>query len=361
MPTFVLRDLHGEHVWGIERDGPTLTMRHAAAGDEVETITRRMPDEEGAKRAESNLVRWLKDEGYKRAKARVLPAPSPRRVMEDALVENPDDLAMHRAYADYLVEHGDPRGEFIQVQLMLEDLPHRSERRQPLVRRAGELILEHGRAWLGELAPLLLDQEDDVRAPFQFGRGWLEELTVSRLTAEYAEALARAPQIQLLQRLSVERVGMHLANPAVRGRQLSPLELLLRSLYLGNVCKLEVSQCDSLRGELPRLLDPFALPRLTHLRLRGGGEGDGFCEALASSGAVGRLRTLELRDCGVTDGGARALARSPDLKRLDLLSLDYNHLSAAGLQLLRTTGVNFSAAVHRTPYHDDDLYDDDWE
>ena len=44
-----------------------------------------------------------------------------RDALESALVENPDDLATHYAYADYLQEQGDPRGEFIQLQLALED------------------------------------------------------------------------------------------------------------------------------------------------------------------------------------------------------------------------------------------------
>src|SRR5436190_22265883 len=43
-----------------------------------------------------------------------------RRALEQALAEDPDDLAAHSAYADLLVELGDPRGEFIQVQLALE-------------------------------------------------------------------------------------------------------------------------------------------------------------------------------------------------------------------------------------------------
>src|SRR5262245_5953316 len=38
-----------------------------------------------------------------------------------ALVANADDLAGWCAYADWLVEHGDPRGEFMQTQIALED------------------------------------------------------------------------------------------------------------------------------------------------------------------------------------------------------------------------------------------------
>ena len=44
-----------------------------------------------------------------------------RLALEQALVENPDDLAAHAAYADLLMEEGDPRGEFIQVQLALDE------------------------------------------------------------------------------------------------------------------------------------------------------------------------------------------------------------------------------------------------
>src|SRR5581483_12257097 len=53
------------------------------------------------------------------------PTDALRQAMEQSLAANPDDLATHMAYADHLVELGDPRGEFIQVQLALED-PRRS-------------------------------------------------------------------------------------------------------------------------------------------------------------------------------------------------------------------------------------------
>ena len=44
-----------------------------------------------------------------------------RAALEDAIAANPDDRAAHSAYADLLTEEGDPRGEFIAVQLALED------------------------------------------------------------------------------------------------------------------------------------------------------------------------------------------------------------------------------------------------
>src|SRR5438876_2453146 len=82
-----------------------------------------------------------------------------RQALEEALFEDPNDLASHAAYADYLREQGDPRGEFIQVQLALEDPKRSPAERKKLQARERELLQEHQRAWLGELAPIILDKK----------------------------------------------------------------------------------------------------------------------------------------------------------------------------------------------------------
>src|SRR5262249_60165679 len=88
--------------------------------------------------------------------------PSLRDWLEAALVEDHDDLATHRAYADYLQEQGDPRGEFIQVQLALEDPERTTEERWELKRRERELLAEHEREWLGSLADELLRRQEGM-------------------------------------------------------------------------------------------------------------------------------------------------------------------------------------------------------
>ena len=42
-------------------------------------------------------------------------------VLEGSILEDPEDRAAHAALADLLMERGDPRGKFIQVQLALEE------------------------------------------------------------------------------------------------------------------------------------------------------------------------------------------------------------------------------------------------
>src|SRR5262245_131011 len=89
-----------------------------------------------------------------------------RAALEDALADNPDDLASHAAYADYLSEQGDPRGEFVRVQLALEDESLSPAQRDALRRRERELLDAHERGWLGELGPLLLGTPEEQRALF---------------------------------------------------------------------------------------------------------------------------------------------------------------------------------------------------
>jgi uncharacterized protein (TIGR02996 family) len=79
--------------------------------------------------------------------------------LEAALVANPDDLAAHGAYADWLLEQGDPRGEFIGVQIDLEQEGRPARERKKLQKREKALLKKHGRAWLCDLAPFLIDQQ----------------------------------------------------------------------------------------------------------------------------------------------------------------------------------------------------------
>jgi uncharacterized protein (TIGR02996 family) len=130
-----------------------------------------------------------------------------RAAFEESIRANPLDRAGWCAYADWLAEQGDPRGEFMQVQLALEDLARTAGERDNLKKREAELLAEHERDWLGELAPLILDAEplyrDRRRMTHRFERGWLAELCCRYLTVAEARTIARAPETRLLSRLTV--------------------------------------------------------------------------------------------------------------------------------------------------------------
>src|SRR5579872_249948 len=143
------------------------------------------------------------------------PMSTMREALEGALFANPDDLASHMAYGDWLAEQGDPRGEFIQVQLALEDEAKPAAERKQLQQREQELLDAHQREWLGGLAPALLDDKNipDHRrgrglvSRCRWGRGWVEELYLWRLELPTARALADCPATRLLRRLRVDYCG----------------------------------------------------------------------------------------------------------------------------------------------------------
>ncbi|HJZ55082.1 MAG TPA: TIGR02996 domain-containing protein [Gemmataceae bacterium] len=131
-----------------------------------------------------------------------------REAFEKALRENPDDLTGWSAYADYLTEQGDPRGEFIAVQLALEDETRSKEERDELKRREAELLAAHEREWLGEFAPYLLGDESyseyaTVPADRRWRHRFLSSVTVPYLTRASAQALAATPSANFLRELWV--------------------------------------------------------------------------------------------------------------------------------------------------------------
>jgi uncharacterized protein (TIGR02996 family) len=154
--------------------------------------------------------------GYVETTPAVAPGMTPmQEALEAALQANPDDLASFMAYADWLSEQDDPslraRGEFIQVQLALEDEGKPAAQRKKLQKRERELLQAHQDDWVGEWAALARKDGPEGRGqldftgpePFRFVRGCLAEVTVGELTAACARALVRAPQLRLLRRLFV--------------------------------------------------------------------------------------------------------------------------------------------------------------
>ena len=276
-----------------------------------------------------------------------------REALEQALMENPDDVASHMAYADYLRDQGDPRGELIQVQLALEDPARKGAERKRLKKREEELLDAHEREWLGELAPLLLSTPEEelelaraestvgwIEPPeigYSWARGWLDRVECRYLTVEMARKLGRAPIARLLHGLvwRSDRPAEYfryeggpdlpedenyflpyevLAHyPAARnlrvfqfGREVDPDEWEYRSRtqfprlspLVQRMPRLEelhvFARCtcppDGGRAEMRRLV---SLPTLTHLRIFEHYHGWFYpLEELASNPALGRLTHL---------------------------------------------------------------------
>jgi uncharacterized protein (TIGR02996 family) len=149
-----------------------------------------------------------------------------REAFEQAILNQPDDPSTYAAYADWLHEQGDPRGEFIQVQLALQDERRSPEERKALQERERELLDQHERAWLGELASYLLAKvsEDAARLQKQhvWRRGLLTTLRVDFMPWAFSQSLATAACAWCLQELHVYGEARYFGGAAARKRRSTP-------------------------------------------------------------------------------------------------------------------------------------------
>ena len=318
-----------------------------------------------------------------------------RQALEGALFANPDDLASHSAYADWLAEQPGPadqaRGEFVRVQLALEDERKPAAERKKLQEQEAHLLQAHQREWLGGLAEYLLDEKDNYRPTGRWARGWLDSLEVGRLTVPFARALAKAPQTRLLRRFLIEENDYeeeYEPGPDIpAGSPYPGLHPLLQSPYLGNVRVFQVgprpegedasgmalfshSSGEALADlvekmpaleelyifahaaeELEKLFGLKGLTRLRVLQVYHCCENDEHPLAtLAANASLGRLTHLLLHPHAFMgfdgDSGSsvpleqvRALVRSPHLKSLTHLQLRLSNMGDEGCQALVDSGI----------------------
>jgi uncharacterized protein (TIGR02996 family) len=313
-----------------------------------------------------------------------------RQALEGALAANPGDLAAHMAFADYLQEQGDPRGEFIQVQLALEDASRTAQERAALQARERELLRTHEDGWLGELAPAMdlagvsdwrLQNDKFNRAGW--ARGWLDDLYLWQMAVPLARLLARAPQLRLLRRLHIELSGYendYEAEPddgIPEGSEYPCLYPLARAAFWPNLRVFQLGESvdfergsyncttsgEGVAGLLGRascleelhllahsadLGAVFARANLTNLRVLVAYHDDQYpLEVLAAHATLGRLTTLRLHPRHGEPGepaylpreAVRELLRSPHLTALTHLHLHGSDLGDAGCRDIVQSGI----------------------
>jgi uncharacterized protein (TIGR02996 family) len=254
-----------------------------------------------------------------------------RNALEAALADNPDDLAAHAAYADLLTEEGDPRGEYIRLQLAQEDRDQPPDRLRAMATEAKAIRDRHERDWLGPLAPFTeparrgasvgaMVAEGNVVVGFR--RGWVDRVEVHRLTDEVRDAIAAAPICRLLAELVVWANGE--STPARRDRiatvRYVSLTPLAESPNVANLRRLELGD-ESAWHQASFHDDVAALvqrtPRLEHLQIAA----ERFVPDHVFDARLPNLRTLH-----VTTNNNRLpvaiLGRNDSLRNLTRLHLD---------------------------------------
>lgn len=206
-----------------------------------------------------------------------------------AIFANPDDDAPRLMYADWLTERGNPRGEFIRVQIeMSRPQDRRSEVYRGLRGREAELRIRHRNEWLGCPTRRMKG--------CTFRRGFVETVRISNILLPNAE-------LERLFRLHPVRT-LHL-----RGEVTYEVIKRLMALPLGTLRDLILSRTSYLTS-------------------------DGVI-VLAQSPVLSHLTHLDLSFNRIANRGARALIESPHLSQLTSLDLRGNDISAHAQQQLR--------------------------
>ncbi|MBN9117895.1 MAG: WGR domain-containing protein [Planctomycetes bacterium] len=369
MRTFEFTDAKSRKFWNIEATGTYYQVQFGKIGSTGQTQRKTFATAAEAQAAMDKLIKEKLKKGYVETTAGTA-APAPTSVpgaAEDAafhkaLTDNPNDLAGWCAYADWLVEHGDPRGEFMQTQLALEDEARPKKERDALKKKESALLKKHEKEWLGGLAPFVFEDEEaeDYDADYPIGaraiweRGVLSGVVVERLSTAMAQTLVTDPAARFVRELRVHDTMSHhtggfagdpplrVKTPAGVQRHSELYELIgspflanLRAFQLGSEIPPEDGWCDChmylqglehvvagmarvevldlyCKGYDTRAL--FGLPNLTHLReLRAyhqfgsGGvrRGEGYVyplDVLANNPALADLTHLQFHPHQSEDG-----------------------------------------------------------
>jgi uncharacterized protein (TIGR02996 family) len=221
MRTFEYTDDTSNKFWHIEVVGTYYQVRFGKIGSKGQTQRKTFATHEAAQAEADKLIKEKLKKGYAETTAAApvpaasLPAVASGAAAEDgafwrALTDNPGDRAGWCAYADWLVEHGDPRGEFMQVQLALEDESRPKSERDALKKKEEALLKKYEKQWLGTLADAFdrgpeegYDEDYSTGAQPIWERGVLAGLVVKQLSYALAQALVDDPAARFVRELRV--------------------------------------------------------------------------------------------------------------------------------------------------------------
>ena len=279
-----------------------------------------------------------------------------------AVLATPDDDAPRMVYADWLMAHGDPRGDYIAMAL-------RGERVEPPPHDSGDVRVEYARGFVTRVATAAARMA--VLPDDAFDDACVTDLHVREDDGDldpYAEIARRIPAMRL-RTLSLElrpRAGLaalfaspHLAGlrslelrmpagehvvdalasaplpiaaPARAARPLGRPPFASRGSRRGSRSTSSCSGSGVGAGVLAALVGTPGFASLT--RLDASYADLGAEDAIALCDGTAPLTYLDLRSCAVGPLAAARIAAEPRFARLTYLGLDDTEIGAAGLAAL---------------------------
>lgn len=255
--------------------------------------------------------------------------------------EEPDDDTPRLILADWLEEHGDPRGEFIRVQCALDKImplgyrPSNPKLARPQ-KRQKELLAAHQAEWLepfcqaAEACGARLMQRVPANVTrfvrWGFTRGLFRlAIDAKSLVSEPVKALAGTETWAWVEQLIVRKAFG------------SVVKQLAKSPLWAGISYLEFEDCNLGPAGAKALAQVRTFTHLKTLLLDGDNIGDQGAKALAKARWLGAIERLHLGSNGIRDQGAAALAAAP-FARLFVLNLLDNRIGAKGTKALAKSG-----------------------
>ncbi len=237
-----------------------------------------------------------------------------------AIREDPDDDVARLVFADWLTDHGDPRGEFLHVQVRLAALPEGDPTRLDLAERAADLLSEYEAEWVGMVA--------QVAQTWEFRRGFVERVTMEEQDfLDCAGELTRAVPLRSVRLLNARAGGL---EELAACPHLSGIEELEQSFPLSPTAPPALTS-----KSLAVFLASPHLRRCSALALTGNALGHPELETLLAAPLLSCLRRLDLT--GNTCLGRRAglqFVTAPRTAGLEELVLSQTRLGTGGLLTL---------------------------
>jgi uncharacterized protein (TIGR02996 family) len=245
MRTFQLSDAKSHKFWNIDVQGNKFTVTFGKIGTAGQSQTKTFDSAAEAQHEAEKLIREKLKKGYVETTPKA--AVSTEEAFIHSLQKNPHDVAGWCAYADFLVEKGDPRGEFMQVQIALEDENRPAAERKALQKKEAALLKKYEKQWVGTWADLFpAPTETEGRGQinhtggkkYEFKRGVLTTVNFGQLTLDAASAFVTSPETLFIRELFIG--GTSVTEDAQRPANLpddveideAPLHVLLRWPYL---------------------------------------------------------------------------------------------------------------------------------
>jgi uncharacterized protein (TIGR02996 family) len=210
MRTFQFSDAKSHKFWNIEVTGTRYEVQFGKVGSAGQRQRKTFATAAEAQADADRLVKEKLKKGYIETSPKA--AASEAEAFESALQANPDDLAGWCAYADYLVEHGDPQGEFMQTQIALEDAKLSKSARTALQKKEAELLKKHEAEWVGDWPKLYAEPTNTEGRgqinhtggkKYEFKRGVLAAVHFGDLTVAAARAFVKSPQTRFVRELFI--------------------------------------------------------------------------------------------------------------------------------------------------------------